>query len=230
MGMWVLVVGLHAVMAPYCCHRNDETTDFTFELILGNDNDPLDFDGLFHEDIDAENTSIVDVAASELEALTGPIPPFHPHHTAFVTYSSHPSSDGRSAAVEYRRDIRAPCNYGMFVFSVGPAKDNLPYRYNVYNEAYLFSDNNGLCILDPWFTGYQVSQEPFWNPTDPMSIKFKNLNKNTMHWISSRLVNPHNSKRKYDRQKTGDYVIIAKHDFYNAAYYRGLKETVNQWK
>eukprot|EP00980_Cylindrotheca_fusiformis_P000637 scaffold158_cov105-Cylindrotheca_fusiformis.AAC.10 len=221
-------------------NKNDKTimNEFSFEIkTSATAPDPLDFTVLFPDDTedtsmvvarwpDDDNDEAEQVAASS-SSLNGPIPPFHPHHTAFVTYSSHMSSKG---SVEYRRYIRVPCNYGMLVFSVGLAKDNLPYRYEVYNDAYLFSDNNSLCILNPWYAGYQVSNEPFWNPTDPMSLEVKNLNKNTMHWISSRLVNPYSSKRKYDRQKTGDYIVVAKHNFYDAHYYQALKAAVNQWQ
>jgi hypothetical protein len=155
-----------------------------------------------------------------------PIPPIHPHHGGVVTYSSHMSADG---SVEYRRDIKAPCDHGMLVFSVGLAKDDMPYTYEVYNDAYLYSSNNGLCILYPTFSGYQVSRNPFWNPTDPMRIDIKPLALNVMHWISSRVVDPHHSKKKYDRKVTGDYIIMAKHDFYNPHFYQEVKATINGW-
>eukprot|EP00980_Cylindrotheca_fusiformis_P014703 scaffold4004_cov105-Cylindrotheca_fusiformis.AAC.2 len=220
--------------------------EFTFEVKSpATVPDPLDYTVLFPNDVvfvvveDTENTSMDvirgtnedDEDESEQEnqelSLNGPIPPFHPHHTAFVTYSSHMSSGG---SVEYRRDIRFPYNYGMLVFTVGGAKDDLPYRYEVYNDAYLFSDNNSLCILNPWYTGYQVSEKPFWNPTDPTSIEVKHLDEDKMHWISSRVINQYGSKKKYDRQKTVDYTVVAEHDFYDAHYYRALKAAVNQWK
>ena len=144
-----------------------------------------------------------------------------------VTYSSHMDSDG---SISYRRDIEAPCEHGMLLFSVGPAKDDLPYKYDIYEDAYLYSDNGGLCIFYPTYTGFQISSEPWWTPTDPMRIDVKPLDKSKMHWISSRFVNPHKSKKTVDGKIAGDYVIIAKHDFYTPHYYQALKATVNSWK
>lgn len=208
LGIWVLIVSLVSLHSMLCNDSN--------EFLLGLEEESLDF--------------VVAVKQQDLDAnvnLDNPIPPIHPHHGGVVTYSSHMSSDG---SVEYRRDIKAPCDHGMLVFSVGLAKDSMPYTYEIYNDAYLYSSNNGLCILNPWFTGYQVSKNPFWNPTDPMRIDIKPLNLNVMHWISSRVVDPYHSKKKYDRKLTGDYVVMAKHDFYNAHYYQELKATINGWK
>jgi len=182
---------------------------------------PMDFEIVSMNDVLAtlnKNTSI---------DVNGPIPPIHPHHTAWVTYSSRMDPD---AHVEYRRDINAPCEYGMLIFSVGPAKDDLPYTYELYNDAYLYSDNNGLCLFYPSYTGYQTSNVPLWNPSDPLQVAFKQLNTNTMHWISSRVWDPHHSKKQWDRTKVGDYAIIAKHNFYDPHFYEGLKAAINAWK
>ncbi|KAL3937747.1 MAG: hypothetical protein SGBAC_007208 [Bacillariaceae sp.] len=160
--------------------------------------------------------------------VQGPIPPpFHPHHSASVTYSSQMGPDGH---VEYRRDINAPCEFGMLLFSVGPAKDDLPYTYELYNDAYLYSDNNGLCMFYPSYNGYQTSSVPLQSPSDPLQVILKPLDKSIMHWISSRVFDPHRSNKKWDRTKVGDYAIIAKHNFYNPGYYKGLKAEINAWK
>eukprot|EP00526_Cylindrotheca_closterium_P018130 CAMPEP_0113641660 /NCGR_PEP_ID=MMETSP0017_2-20120614/21875_1 /TAXON_ID=2856 /ORGANISM="Cylindrotheca closterium" /LENGTH=291 /DNA_ID=CAMNT_0000553023 /DNA_START=78 /DNA_END=950 /DNA_ORIENTATION=- /assembly_acc=CAM_ASM_000147 len=158
--------------------------------------------------------------------LQGPIPPIHPHHTASVTYSSQMGPDG---SVQYRRDINAPCEFGMLIFSVGPAKDELPYTYELYNDAYLYSDNNGLCVFYPSYNGYQTSSVPLQNPTDPQQVVFKSLDQSVMHWISSRVFDPHRSKKKWDRTKVGDYAIIAKHNFYVPGFYKALKAEINAW-
>lgn len=188
---------------------------------------PMDFEIVPMNDVLATLNKNTSINGNVNVNVNRPIPPIHPHHTAWVTYSSRM---GPNANVEYRRDINAPCEYGMLIFSVGPAKDDLPYTYELYNDAYLYSDNNGLCLFYPSYTGYQTSNVPLWSPSDPLQVVLKQLNTNTMHWISSRVWNPHNSKKKWDRTKVGDYAIIAKHDFYDPHFYEGLKAAINAWK
>jgi hypothetical protein len=172
---------------------------------------------------------------TESELELPPIPPIHPVHTGSVQYSSVMEADG---TVTYRRDIHAPCNYGMLVFNVGPSKDDLPYHYDLYGDAYLFSDNGGLCILYPMYTGYQVSPYgPFWRPGyDPTTVKFGDLVEGPrhMHRISSRILSPPSGgatqhSHEINRNKAGDYVIMGIHDFYGINYYKQLKDYVNSW-
>jgi len=164
-----------------------------------------------------------------------PIPPIHPHHIGSVTYSSGMEADG---TVTYRRDIHAPCNYGMLLFNVGPSQDDFPYHYDLYGDAYLFSDNGKLCILYPMYTGYQVSPYgPFWRPGyDPTTVKFGDLvpGNRHMHRISSRILSPPSGNatqhsEEINRKKAGDYVIMGKHDFYGINFYKQLKDYVNSW-
>ena len=164
-----------------------------------------------------------------------PIPPIHPVHTGSVQYSSVMEADG---TVTYRRDIHAPCNYGMLVFNVGPSKDDLPYHYDLYGDAYLFSDNGGLCILYPTYTGYQVSPYgPFWKPGyDPATVKFRDLVTGVrhMHRISSRILSPPSGgatqhSEEISKLMAGDYIIMGKHNFYSINYYKQLKEYINSW-
>lgn len=162
-----------------------------------------------------------------------PIPPIHPHHTGSVQYSSMMNVDG---TVTYRRDINAPCDYGMLVFNVGPSKDDLPYDYDVYGEAYLWSDNGKLCILYPTYTGFQVStQGPFWTPGfDPTTIRFADLvaDVSHMHRISSRMLSPSGATEHahdINKSRAGDYIIMAHHNFYGINYYKQLKDFVNSW-
>jgi len=163
-----------------------------------------------------------------------PIPPIHPIHDGAVVYSSMMEADG---TITYRRDIHAPCDNGMLLFNVGPSKDELPYHYDLYGDAYLWSDNGGLCILYPTYTGYQTSTYgPFWRPgMDPTTVKFTNLiaQFKAMHRISSRVLAPKDGapdhSKEINRNRAGDYIIMAKHDFYTIDYYKGLKAFVNSW-
>jgi len=156
-----------------------------------------------------------------------PIPPIRPHHAARVKYSSRQYSNGE---VEYKREVTAPCEHGILLFSIGPARDDLPFAYDIYEDAYIYSDNAGLCLLYPTYTGYQLWDEPFWNPSDPRVIDVKPLQSRRMHRISSRLVNPSGARRSVQAQRVGDYTVVAKHEFYKPSYYQALKNTVNQWK
>lgn len=139
--------------------------------------------------------------------------------------------------VIYRRDIEAPCDYGMLVFNIGPSSDDLPYPFDLYADAYLWSDNGGLCILYPTYRGYQESQYgPFWRPGyDPTMVKFGDLeNRFThMHRISSRMLVPQSGapqhSQEINRDKAGDFVIIAKGNFYSIDYYKRLQAFVHSW-
>jgi len=160
-----------------------------------------------------------------------PIPPFHPHHSGSVQYSS-VMNNGQ---ISYRREVDAPCDNGMLIFTVGVAAKALPYEYDLYQEAYLYSNNAGLCILNPTYSGYQLSHTPWWTVgVDPMTVIFTNLilDPSSMHRVSSRQL--HNMQNPttagIDPNKLGDYVIMAKHDFYNINYYKQLKAYINSWK
>jgi len=164
-----------------------------------------------------------------------PLPPIHPHHTGSVHYSSVMNPNGITT---YRRDITAPCDYGMLVFNIGPAPDNMPYKYDVYGDAYLWSDNGSLCLLYPSYTGYQISAKaPFWKlGYDPMTVNFGDLSSDfrRMHRISSRVLVPADgSARKnagaIDKNRAGDYIIMGHYNFYSIDYYKQLKHFVNAW-
>jgi len=169
--------------------------------------------------------------SSLFSSFLSPIPPFHPHHSGSVQYSS-VMNNGH---ISYRRDVNAPCDDGMLIFTVGVAAKELPYEYDLYNEAYLYSDNAGLCILYPTYVGYQLSSTPWWTVgVDPTTVIFTNLrlDPSSMHRVSSRqlptIQNP--TTDGIDPEKLGDYVIMAKHDFYNIDYYKQLKAYINSWK
>lgn len=189
-------------------------------------------------DADAADSATATVASSlrgqPASLELPPIPPIHPVHTGEVDYSSVMDADG---TVIYRRDIEAPCDYGMLVFSIGPSSDDLPYPFDLYADAYLWSDNGGLCILYPTYRGYQVSQYgPFWRPGyDPTAVRFGDLvdGFTHMHKISSRMLVPPSGapqhSQEINRDKAGDYVIMAKHNFYSIDYYKRLQAFVHSW-
>ena len=164
-----------------------------------------------------------------------PLPPIHPLHTGSVHYSSVMNPNGITT---YRRDITAPCDYGMLVFNIGPAPDNMPYKYDVYGDAYLWSDNASLCLLYPSYTGYQISANgPFWKlGYDPMTVNFGDLSADFrhMHRISSRVLVPADGSAQknandIDKNRAGDYIIMGHYNFYSIDYYKQLKHFVNAW-
>jgi hypothetical protein len=113
------------------------------------------------------------------------------------------------------------------VFSVVPADENLPYAYDLYDDQYVFSENSGLCILYPSYTGTQTSYEPLWTPDDPTEQTIEPLG-DEEHKISMRIVIPNNHVNA-NRKRAGDFLIIRKGNFYNANYYKQLKEYINGW-
>jgi len=191
--------------------------------IVSGDNTDID------NDIDSHRTN-----NNRIGTQLPPIPPLHPKHTGTVQYSSVMDAHG---TVTYRRDFHAPCDNGMLVFNVGPSMDDLPYHYDLYGDAYLWSDNGGLCILYPTYDGYQLSNYgPFWRPGfDPTTVRFDNLiaDPNYMHRISSRILEPakgaNNHSQQINRNRAGDYIIMGKHNFYGIRFYQKLKEYVNGW-
>ena len=174
-------------------------------------------------------------ADSDAAVKFPPIPPIHPHHTGSVHYSSVMNADRTTT---YRRDINAPCDYGMLLFNVGPALDDLPYQYDLYGDAYLWSDNSGLCLFYPTYGGYQTSTAgPFWKlGYDPTTVNFADLTPGFrhMHRISSRIDIPADgaadkNSKAIDQKRAGDYIIMAHHNFYSIEYYKQLKHFVNTW-
>lgn len=157
------------------------------------------------------------------------IRPINPLHHGKVNYLTTMGSDGK---IEYRRTFLAPCAYGMLVFNIGPALDNLPYAYDIYEDAYAYSDNRGLCFFYPSWKGVQTSEKRMWMPGDPTELRVPlgdHENK-----ISTRVVIPnddnHNHNHNHAKNFTkrgGDFLIIRKRNFYNAQYYKALKAYVN---
>lgn len=102
----------------------------------------------------------------------------------------------------------------------------MPYAYDIYDDQYVFSENSGLCILYPSYTGTQTSYEPLWTPEDPTEQTIEPLG-DEEHKISMRIVLPPNANN--NRRRAGDFLIIRKGNFYNANYYKQLKDYINGW-
>ena len=125
----------------------------------------------------------------------------------------------------------APCGYGMLVFNVGPAAVYEPYTYELYDDAYAYSNNEGLCVLYPSYNGVQESTSPLWSFNDEMEMTVPLGDTPTQ--ISTRIVIPPNTKHinttDPNKYHGGDYLIIRDGNFYNPTYYKNLKELINHW-
>jgi len=100
-----------------------------------------------------------------------------------------------------------------------------PYAYDIYEDAFAYSDNNGLCFLYPSYKGTQTSDTIMWTPDDPTEQNVELGDKENK--ISSRVVIPPDSKN--NTRRGGDFLIIRKGKFYNPGYYKRLKEYVNEF-
>jgi hypothetical protein len=150
------------------------------------------------------------------------IPPIHPLHHGKVVYLSYKETDGTTM---YKRIVTAPCAYGMLLFNIGPARSFEPFAYDVYDDAYAYSSNEGLCVLYPSYTGTQTSDKIMWEPQDPTEQEVDLGDQENK--ISSRVVIP--PKAKDSTKRGGDFLIIRKGNFYNPQYYKQLREYVNSF-
>ncbi len=157
------------------------------------------------------------------------VKPLKPHHTGHVTYVTEISSD-RNHLI-YKRIFNAPCGYGMLVFNVGPAALYEPYTYELYEDAFAYSNNDGLCVLYPSYNGVQEATVPLWSFNDEMEMTVPLGDTPTQ--ISTRIVIPPNTKHinttDPSKYHGGDYLIIREGNFYNPTYYKNLKELINHW-
>lgn len=150
------------------------------------------------------------------------IKPIHPHHDGRVVYLAEETSGG----ILYKRIFTVPCHYGMLVFNVAPAAKYEPYSYDIYEDAYAYSDNKGLCVLYPSYTGIQTSAQPMWNPND-LTDQTVGLG-DTPTKISSRVVKMPGTK-DMDPKRGGDFVIMREGNFYNPGYYKHLQSEIHRW-
>lgn len=147
----------------------------------------------------------------------------HKHHHGHITYQATLQKNNN---IEYTREFTAPCDYGILVFNVGPAVDYEPYLYDIYQDAYVFSNNDKLCFLYPTYRAIQKGPFPWWVSGDPTSFDVPvGL---TPTKISNRIVRPPNAKN-ISAKKGGDFLIMAHHKFYTPAFYERLKQTINHW-
>jgi hypothetical protein len=147
----------------------------------------------------------------------------HPNH-GHVFYQATLKPNNQ---IEYAREFTAPCDYGILVFNVGPAAQYLPYEYDIYQDAYVFSNNKKMCWAYPTYRGIQKGPFPWWAQGDPTNIEvLTGLNPTR---ISHRVVRPAGAKN-FTARKGGDYLVMAHHKFYTPLFYEHLKRTVNSWE
>lgn len=132
----------------------------------------------------------------------------------------------KNQQIEYVREFTAPCDFGILVFNVGPAAEYLPYKYDIYEDAYVFSNNKKMCWMYPTYRGIQRGPFPWWKQGDPTS--FDVAVGKTPQKISNRIVRPADAKN-ITAYKGGDFIIMAKHRFYTPAFYQHLKDGINSW-
>lgn len=65
----------------------------------------------------------------------------HKHHHAHVSYQAVLKDNNQ---IEYSREFSVPCGYGILVFNIGPALGYEPFDYDVYQDAYVYSNNQKL--------------------------------------------------------------------------------------
>jgi hypothetical protein len=153
------------------------------------------------------------------------IKPIKPHHhgdVIFLTEKIEGSDNYR-----YKRLFTVPCGDGILVFNIGPAIENQPYSYDIYQDNYAYSDNSGLCVLYPSYKGEQEADFPLWEPSDPTQLTI-NLG-DTPNKISTRIVAPVKAKSFDASKKGGDFCIMRSGNFYNPDYYKHLKHEINMW-
>lgn len=132
----------------------------------------------------------------------------------------------KNQQIEYAREFTAPCDYGILVFNVGPAASYLPYQYDMYQDAYVFSNNKKMCWMYPTYRGIQRGPFPWWVQGDPTSFDVETGK--TPQKISNRIVRPLDAKN-FTASKGGDFLIMAHHKFYTPTFYRNLKAKINSW-
>lgn len=178
-------------------------------------------------ELGAQGSSSFLLASGSFLSSKGMIPrlnikPIKPMHHGKVDYLITMNSNHQ---IEYKRTFQAPCAYGMLVFNIGPAQDNLPFAYDVYEDAYAYSNNQGLCFFYPSWKGIQTSSQMMWMPGDPTELRVPLGDKENK--ISSRVITPNHAKSSFVPKRGGDFLIIRKGNFYNPQYYKELKAYVN---
>jgi hypothetical protein len=201
--MWLVVVGLTCVTTWFVSSASQQTT-----MELGKGSSAVSF--------------LVSSSSSSSGKGISRVKPINPMHHGKINYSI---TSGPDRHVQYTRTFQAPCAYGMLVFNIGPALENLPYAYDIYDDAYAYSDNGGLCFFYASWKGIQTSDRLMWMPGDPMELRVPlgdHENK-----ISTRVLIPNHAKSSFPPKRGGDFLIIRKGNFYSPEYYKQLKAYVN---
>lgn len=156
--------------------------------------------------------------------LSWHIKPIHPHHHGDVIFLTEKLD---AHTYRYKREFTVPCGDGVLVFNIGPALENQPYAYDIYQDNYAYSDNSGLCVLYPSYKGEQTAEFPLWGENDPtqQSIALGD----TPNKISTRVVKPPQAKSFDANKRGGDFCIMRSGNFYNPTYYKQLKHEINMW-
>jgi hypothetical protein len=161
-------------------------------------------------------------SSSSSSSLQWHVKPVKPHHHGNLVCSAETDAEGNFV---YKRTFTVPCGDGLLVFSVGPAASYEPYAYDLYDDAYVYSNNQGLCVFYPSYKGIQTSDAIMWTADDPTSmiIDLGDLpNK-----ISTRVIKKPDTKE--ETKKGGDFAIMRSGNFYNPVYYKHLKNNINSW-
>jgi hypothetical protein len=164
-------------------------------------------------------------ASRRVAGLSWHIKPIKPHHHGDVIFLTE-KVDGTDH-YKYKREFTVPCGYGILVFNIGPALENQPYSYDIYQDNYAYSDNSGLCVIYPSYKGEQEADFPLWEPSDPTQMTIALGDTPTK--ISTRVVAPNYSKPFDASKKGGDFCIMRSGNFYNPDYYKHLKHEINTW-
>jgi len=106
------------------------------------------------------------------------------------------------------------------------------HSFDLYDDAYVYSNNQGLCLLYPSYRGYQTGDDPFWIPDQDPTLQTIPLG-HSLNRISHK-INPQSIPTKSISKDAvaahgGDYAIMAKGDFYDPKYYQELRALVNGW-
>ena len=156
--------------------------------------------------------------------------PFKPAHDARVYYGTTRDDDKR---MMYKRDYVLPCDNGILVLNIGPAAKDAKHDFEIYDDSYLWDNNNGLCPLYPHWKAYQVSYTPLWNPTDPTYYSIRFCHASDVHRISSLIHHHDESLKPVDdgiAVKGGDYMICGKGQFWDPHWYDDLRSKIYSWK
>ena len=135
----------------------------------------------------------------------------------------------------YKREFTIPCNYGVLVFNIGPASKDQSFDFELYDTAYLWSNNYYMCWVYPYYSAFQMrTHQPFWKDgIDPKHQTYRNVNSDKLNHISTHININHNNTKPMDKfyaKKGGDYMIMGKGKFWDPHYWDDLRTKIHSWK